>query len=351
MAWSVGERGGVIRAGSGVFYKRVEPALTMNTVRFDGQRQKEYVVQAPTFDPPPSLEQTAELQTVMTFADGLKAGRLLVSNVSYERAIAGPLFGSATYTFERGDHLTRSDDVNTPLAAGAVRPMAGVGQVLEYQSVGRSRRQELQIGLRAGFNKGTAIIANYTLASARADGDNAQTLPADSRNLANEWGRISTDERHRVYVNGTVMMPRFFMVIPSFTYATARPFNITTGLDNNQDGHVTDRPSFAAAGDVNAIATPYGLLNPFPEPGDTIIPRNLGRGGRMLKFDLSFAKVFLLDNPLEARRVLGVNLNFENLLNTTNLRDYNGVLLSPLFGRANTAELGRRVSIGLGFNF
>jgi hypothetical protein len=351
MAWSLRGPGGVIRAGAGVFSRRVEPALTLNTIRFDGQRQKEYVVQNPTFRPPPAIDQTSEQQTIITFADGMDAGRLVTTNASYERAIAGPLFGSVTYTYEQGDRLTRSTDINVPLTPGGARPVLTAGRVLEYRSVGRSERHEMQVGLRASLGTAIALTANYTLASANADGDNAQTIPADSRHIANEWGRVAIDERHRVYFNGTLMLPRSFLVIPSFTYATPRPFNITTGFDNNQDGHVTDRPSFAAAGDLNAIATPYGWLNPFPGPGDTIIPRNFGRGGRLLKFDLSFAKVFVLDNPAEARRVLGVTATFENLLNLTNLRDYNGVLTSPRFGAANTSEPGRRASLGLSFNF
>jgi hypothetical protein len=322
----------------------------LNTIRLDGHRQQEYVIQSPTFFPPPVLTQSAEQQTIVTKADGLTAARLLVSNAGYERTIVGPLFGSATYTWEQGDHLARSVDINTPAGVGGPRPVAGIGQVLEYESVGQSRRHELQLGLRASMGQGSQILVNYTIGSARSNTDDPQTLPADSRNPLNEWGPSATDERHRIYVNGTFVLPHLYMVIPSFTYATPRPFNITTGLDNNQDGHVTDRPSLAVAGDPGAIATPFGLLNPFPKPGDPIIPRNFGRGNRQLKFDLAFAKVFILDGA-SARRTLAVSVTSQNLFNTMNLRDYNGVLLSPLFGHANTADLARRVLLGLAFNF
>jgi hypothetical protein len=223
--------------------------------------------------------------------------------------------------------------------------------VLQYQSVSRSTRHELQVGLRAGFKKGSQIVANYTLASTNSDTDAPQTLPSDSRDLGNEWGPAATDEKHRIYVGGTLRLPWYCTLTPSFTYATPRPFNITTGLDNNLDGHLTDRPSFAAPGDAIASATPFGLLNPVPTAGETIIPRNFGRGDRLLKFDLSLAKVFLLSDPLQERRTLSVHISAMNLLNTTTLRDYNGVLLSPLFGQANTADQSRRISIGLGFNF
>jgi len=351
MAWSIGERGGTIRAGSGFFYKRFDPALALSAVQFDGQHQQQYVFEAPTFNPPPSYGQAAEPPTIVTLANGLKAGRLWVSNVGFERPILKRLFGSVTYAYEQGDQLTRTNDVNAPSFAGALRPLADSGQVLEFQSGGASRRHQLQVGLRADFNSGTMILANYTRGFSRSNTDGPQTIAADSHNLSNEWGPSADDERDRIYVNGTVMMPHLFILVPSFTYSTPRPYDITTGLDNNLDGHLTDRPSFAMPGDVNAVATPWGSLNPFPTAGETIIPRNLGRGTRLMRFDLSFAKVFVLANPLKAQRTLALSVSAQNVLNTVNLQGYNGVLLSPLFGQANTASFARRITFGLAFDF
>jgi hypothetical protein len=147
------------------------------------------------------------------------------------------------------------------------------------------------------------------------------------------------------------MLPHFWMLIPSFTYGTPRPFNITTGLDNNQDGHFTDRPSFADPNDPRAISTPFGLLNPNPKPGETIIPRNFGRGSRQLSADLVVAKIFVLQSAAQGHRSLAANFSVKNLLNTANLGDYSGVLLAPRFGQANTAKVGRQISFGLGFSF
>jgi hypothetical protein len=46
-----------------------------------------------------------------------------------------------------------------------------------------------------------------------------------------------------------------------------------------------------------------------------------------------------------------VSMNIENLFNTTNLRDFNGVLVSPVFGQANTAQPARRASLGFVITF
>jgi len=45
------------------------------------------------------------------------------------------------------------------------------------------------------------------------------------------------------------------------------------------------------------------------------------------------------------------NVQIANLLNNTQLRQYNGILTSPFFGKSNTAMDGRRVRLGLNFLF
>ena len=59
----------------------------------------------------------------------------------------------------------------------------------------------------------------------------------------------------------------------------------------------------------------------------------------------------VIGDILTTTRYATLMLNFENLLNTTSLLSYNGVLVSPVFGTANTSEPGRRVSLGLLLNF
>jgi hypothetical protein len=351
ITWAIGSRGGTIRTGSGLFYTRVDPDLTLDTIRLDGQRQQQYVIPAPAFFPMVELSQDAELQTIMTKAGGLRTGRLWVSNFGYERPLFGPLFASATYTYERGDRLTRLIDLNAPEFPAGTRPIPGVGQVLQYQSTGESERREVQVGVRADFKAGSHVLLNYTFSETRSNTDGPGTLPADARNLDAEWGRAANDERDRLFLSGTIMLPSYWMLIPSVIYSSPRPFNITTGLDNNLDGHFTDRPSFASPDNVSAIATPFGLLNPTPLPGETIIPRNFGRRSRLFRVDLSLAKVFVLQDPNVGQRTLSFYVNAKNLLNTVSYGEYNGVLLSQDFGLPNTAQKGRQVSFGIGFSF
>ena len=76
-----------------------------------------------------------------------------------------------------------------------------------------------------------------------------------------------------------------------------RLFNITVGQDLNGDLQLTDRPAFAAAslcGTNNQYikCTKYGDFNLDPVAGDTIIPRNYGRGPGSFTVNLRLSKTW-----------------------------------------------------------
>ena len=352
LAWQPSPKFGVIRTGVGAFDDRFDPDLTLDTIRMDGQRQKQLLVDNPEFFPfiPPStIDPPAILQTVMQKSPELRGARLLIGNLSYEREFGKHVMASAGITMEEGRRLTRLVDINAPQLP-EWRPDPTRGQILEFQSVGRSRREELQLGLRVSLNAGSRLLANYTLSSTKSDVDNERSIPADSHNLGIEYSPTALDERHRVFLSGTIMFPRLWLLVPAFTYASARPFNITTGLDNNFDGQLMDRPAFASEDEEGVLNTKFGWLDPIPEPGDQIIPRNFGRAAPSMKFDLSLSKVIMVGNP-NSNRTLTFSLNGENILNNRMLRDYNGIVLAPNFSTANTAEKGRRITFATAVNF
>ena len=138
-------------------------------------------------------------------------------------------------------------------------------------------------------------------------------------------------------------MPHGLSLATSVTVASGRPFNITTGRDNNGDTIFSDRPAFADAGDPGAIETVYGWLNPNPGLGDIVVPRNFGQESRAITVNLSASKSTIED--------LIVTIDVDNLLNTARFIRSNGVLTSPTFGLPNQALDGRRVLVTLRFYF
>jgi hypothetical protein len=195
------------------------------------------------------------------------------------------------------------------------------------------------------------LFGSYGFTRAMQDTDDPYSVPADSSNLAAEWGAAPVPQ-HRVSFGGTINLPDDYAVYPFFSWTSALPFNITSGSDTNVDSVFTDRPSLANAGPAGAVATPFGLFNPNPRPGEAVIPRNFGIGPTFFTFDLTAAKAFVAYKgvaPTSRRTTL--LLSASNLLNHTNYAPFNGVLTSPFFATANRALAKRRVTLSVRYDF
>jgi len=103
------------------------------------------------------------------------------------------------------------------------------------------------------------------------------------------------------------------------------------------------QPSFAQPGDTGAVVTPYGLLNPNPQPGAAIVPRNFGREPSQISVDLSATETLA--------RGLMLTVDVQNILNADRLYGTDGVLTGPLFGVQNQALNGRRLWLAVRYAF
>jgi len=394
IAWAPTSKG-TIRAGAGIFYTYLDTGITLDAIRFDGSNQRQLIIDSPTFFPdiPTTFSSaTVQQQTIRIKSAGLNAPYAFISTVSYERQLPLKLLGSIGYTFQRGVHLLRTRDINAPDPQTGLRPSPDAGPILQFESTGLSTRNELRVTLRTNVNSRLTLFSNYILSSTHSDTDGAYTAPANSFDLADEYGRASFDQRHRFFVGGSITLPWQMRLSPYLFASSGRPFNITTGRDNNLDTLFTDRPAFASLTDPGAIVTSFGVFNPNPGLGDLIIPRNFGEGPGQLTVNLGFSKTFGFGPPPNAqsgngnrrqnrgggggrgagggrgdaggfgggqdswvdsnhRYNLTLSINAQNMINHTNLAGINGVLTSPLFGLPNQALAPRRVDLVLRFNF
>lgn len=343
LSWLFDEAGtSSVKAGAGVFYENVDQDLTLRVKRLDGARQRQLIVPTPTFFPniPVTVASAIAIEpTLYTKSDDLRMPHWIRTSVSYERQLPWKLWAVVDYSHERGVNLLRSRNINA-LAPGAAT--LARSPLFQYESSGRSSAHELQLTLTGNIGQ-KSVSATYKLARRRGDTDGASSLPADPNDLSADYGPLGSDRRHDFVASTTFAIPGGLYLISSLTVASGRPFNITTGRDSNNDNVFTDRPGFAKPGDLNAIATPYGLLNPNPRPGDPMIPRNLGRDPWQTGVNLSVIK--------SLARAMTITIDVENLLNQTRFADSNGVLISPTFGRPNRALPGRRLDFTMRYSF
>jgi hypothetical protein len=328
-----------IKLGAALLHGRVEPDITFITKKLDGINRQQLIIEHPAGYPisPASLERVQS--AVYTKSGDLQVPFSFVTIVGYERQLPRGLFGVAQYTLNKGTHLLRLRNITAPLP-GASGPSRS--PVLQFESTGRSLQHKLMLGLREDIAN-LMLYANYTFAKKDSDTDGPYTLPANSHNLSTEYGWAADDQRHTFVAGATVGIPGGIMINPSIAISSGRPFNITTGFDNNNDTVFADRPAFAKPGDAGAIGTRFGLLNPDPQPGDTIIPRNFGREPTQVTVDLSVSKTIA--------KGLVVAVDAQNLPNHSRLFGANGIVTAPLFGMPNQALNGRRLELTIRYGF
>lgn len=348
IAWApTGDGNSAVRGGVGLFYSQIPHVLFSDAFRLDGRHGQRLVIDRPAFFPtvPDTLPDAQTLiSTIRTQAPDLTFPSMLVSTISYDRRLGGSLFGSIGYTWRRGMNLLRTRNI-----AGVPAPADGL--ILQFESTGRSSAHDLNATVSGNIGPDVMVFGSYGWTRALQDTDDLYSVPADSSNLAAEWG-IAPVPRHRVSLGGSINLPDDFAVYPFVTVTSALPFNITTGRDTNGDSVFTDRPALADAGNAGAVATPFGVFNLSPAPGEAVIPRNFGIGPTQFTFDVTATKAFMSYNgPTPSSRRTTISLSVTNLLNQTNYAPFNGVLTSPFFGTANRALNKRRVTVSARYDF
>lgn len=293
-AWSPKPKSNtVFRGGFGFFYNRLGDNQILSVQRLDGLHQEQVIIPFPAFPNPfQSGGAIVRPPTIREFAQHLNTPYSIMTTISVERSFRGGFLGSLGYTFNRGEHLFRSRNLNAPFPGTIVRPDPSLGPILGLESTSNSKRHELRLGLQRRLSKRFSLFSNYTLSRTRSDADGAFSLPANSFDTSNEWGRASFDARHQLFIGGLVNLPWKIQASPLFNYRSGRPFNITTGRDNNLDSSFTDRPSLVAPGTPGSITTRLGTFNPNPQPGDFIIPRNFGDGPSTTTASLRLSRSF-----------------------------------------------------------
>ncbi|HZG53110.1 MAG TPA: carboxypeptidase regulatory-like domain-containing protein [Pyrinomonadaceae bacterium] len=309
----------VIRGGFGIFYARFGENLTLQTNRFNGQNQQQFVVSSDDLagvftglDEVPSLGQLNQFalpQTTRIVASDLQSPYTIQSTASVERLLPGRVTLTTSFVNTRTLHLLRTRNINAPV--GGVRPRGdAAGNIYQYESSGILNQNQLIVSANTRFNPNFSIFANYTLGKANSDTDGAGTFPADNYDLSAEYGRSALDVRHRFFLGGSISAPWGIRLNPLIFASTGSPFNITTGFDDNGDTLVTDRPAFASASTLpaNLRQTRFGDFDINPLPGTPVIPRNYGQNPGQFTVNLRINKNFAFgDVPGAASRRTAAN--------------------------------------------
>lgn len=347
----------ILRARAGLFFDRFSELLSLEDRRFDGIRQQQILIDAPSF-PNPLNSGTAVIPTLRQINPNLQPATIKQVNLGFERRFPRGWKIQMSRSWSYSTSVLRSRNINAPLLASGValadaaRPLGVNENILQFESTGRVNGTVLFVGANHQDSKLFSLFSGYLLFDFHADTDSAFMLPQSSYDLSGELARPIWQARHRAFVAGTLNMPWALRVSPIINFASGTPFNITTGRDNNGDGNFNDRPSEASRDDANAVQTRLGVFDPSVVNGT--LRRNSGTNPSTFFTDLNVSRIFAFGKKTQSednRLQLAVNVRISNLFNHTNLSGLNGVLASPFFGRANNASPSRRIELGLRFSF
>jgi hypothetical protein len=186
-----------------------------------------------------------------------------VASIGVEQKVAGNLFVAADYVRQHWTGLDETTDLNAPsvfvrtapgqlrtaAAADATRPITpvngGFRSINVVENLGVADYNGLQTTVRWQTPR-AFVSVSYTLSKAtnttEPDGNGAG--PNDFNQLTAAWEKAPSvlDQRHRAVFNASYRFKWGLTAGTMTQAASAKPFNPTTGVDNNGDGNNNDRP-------------------------------------------------------------------------------------------------------------
>ncbi|MBO0861015.1 MAG: TonB-dependent receptor [Chloracidobacterium sp.] len=358
-AWSPFKKGNTtFRGGGGIFYDWLAAETYEQALLVNGQRQSDLNISNPGFPDPFAGGTAATIPSSRIQIDpNLRAPYVAQASIGVEQSLPGNIRLMSQYSYRRGIHQLRGRNINAPIDGVIPDPTAGV--VTQIESSANSFSHILFVNLNWAKPGRYMIGAGYVLSKAIDETDSATGLPANNFDLRAERGPSLQDARHRFHILTSFKLTKSISLSSIFNASSAKPYNITTGFDDNKDLSISDRPpgvgrnSARGAGqwDLSSRLSwsfSFGRKTNRPGPGgpQVRIIRGGADSGEMLG-SISSAP----PGPDDKRFRVQFFIQATNVLNHVNLTDFSGVMTSPLFGQPTAAAPGRRIETGMRFEF
>jgi outer membrane receptor for ferrienterochelin and colicin len=268
-----------------------------------------------------------DVSKLRVYPDELLNPQTKQASLGIEREISSGFFLGLDTVSSRTTNIERNIDANAPSyfertapgqtrsasAADATRPITpaanGYRRIFVTVNQGEASYDGLTFTASKKFATRGAVNVSYTWSHSRnnIEPDAPGGDPNDVNRLDLEWTDSILDQRHRVVLSGWAKLPLGLRGGGIFTLASGRPYNITTGSDNNGDGANVDRPI------ANGV----------------VVARNSGEGSTVYDITLFLEREFQLGGGVAGSlRIEGFNLT--NHLNAVGRNGVYGNTATPL---------------------
>jgi hypothetical protein len=391
----------VVRIGGRMNYQTYSMGNWEQLLRSQGGTyQTDYLILNPSYPTPDLDAMIAQASTQSTTlrirAEDYISGYSFQPSISVDQSLPKGNRVSFNFQINRGLHQTRNRNINAPFPGtplsqdildllnfsspdrslqdakraegralvNAMRPDPSLGNISMAESSGSSLTKNFSVQYRVNNKRvlwGRVTIGGTVSWNMNWAQDNNGT-PMNHYDLASEWGRGSSDQRHRVTGSLNLQVPwNLRFQFSGLGYNSGRPYTITTGSDLNGDGSNNDRPdgigrnTETAPGYFNTIGLTITKTIPLsgarrPAPSNYGEPQRGGGGfggGGGGGFGGGGGGG---GGNRNGGRQIQLSVRISNLFNSTIRSGISGVLSSPLFGQPTGGGSGRTISLSLQTN-
>jgi hypothetical protein len=372
-AWDPGNDGTtVVRGGAGIFYSRANLLLMANSFTANGYRQALFFLfgnQIPEFPfvypesglpPDDPLNNSLPVSDIAFFDDNFQNARTSRANIGIEREIISDFSVGADYVFADtvNDHRRVNRNIPQPPVGfdawgrglyDGTRVDPAYNQFQVEESTARRRYHAGTVSIRKRLANNYQFQAFYTLSNLKTDDDNERDSSGfrntQPENLDVDWADSENDLRHRFVASAVVDLPLDFVFSTLLQTNTGRPYNVTSGRDDNGDRNTND---YAVINDSNrARAEAAGQ-----DLADGLQGRSTGRQPSGFLMDIRLSKLFGFGN----RGDLELLFEVFNLFNNANRlaavgTTANQSIGSPNFGFLNVVGEPRQIQLGVRYRW
>jgi hypothetical protein len=300
----------VLRGGYGFFFDRFGTGSLMALERYNGGANSETQINIanPTCFTASSLSAintascgtaSARAPEIYQIAPDYRSPYTQQVGTSVERQLTPTTTLTLTYMHSFGVHqmATRDSNAYEPVAGTTTynsttgpRPNASLGIVQEIYPEAVFKQNQYQANVNARFTQNFSVMGYYSLTYANSNSGTA----SNSYDLSQDYGRASFAPRQMLFMMSNYTGPWGVSFNPFLIAQAGRPFNVLTPYDLSGDAFFNNRPAYASSKSIasNVVHTTYGDFDTVPQPGETLIPVNMGTGPASVAVNMRVSRSF-----------------------------------------------------------
>ena len=265
----------VLHGGAGIFYDRFGQGNILTLQQENGTNETVYTVASPTLTTcVPSATNlvkacgaTVASQTQYSATSNLRTPYITEFAVGADRQVSRYGKLSFNYVHSQGVHELATQNTNYDIASQGPADLTK-GPQYQYFTEGVFNQNQLIVNGNVQAARWLSLFGYYSLNSAHGDTSGNGSFITTPGHIAQDYGRTTFSVRNRIFLAGSITLPKYIQFSPFVIGQSGNPYNVTTGSDNNGDSIFNDRPDIvsSAAANGSTVKTIAGC-GTFAQPG------------------------------------------------------------------------------------